>query len=101
MLIDNVYDKTAEIIRYEPGSWGSEDEYIAFENAPCRIRLLSGREQNAGGKLTVVATHRVYMPVVTLTEQDRLTIDGQEYEIVLVNQPTESEHLEVDVLRIQ
>ena len=107
VLINHTFDKTAGILGYQPGLWGEEDLYITVDTTPCRIRMLSGSaggaggERFAGGKLTVIATHRVYISVRTITERDRLMIDGIEYEIVAVNQPSESKHLEIDVLRIQ
>ena len=102
MYAHHIYDKTASILGYTPGTgWGDEDSHVVREQVPCRIRPLSGGERFAGGKETVIATHRVYCPVTDITEADRISIDGVEYKISLVNRPSESEHLELDVLRVQ
>ena len=102
MYAQHVYDKTAIILGYSAGdAWGTEDSHAVRQNVPCRIRPLSGGERFAGGKETVIATHRVYCPVTYVTEADRLLIGGVEYKISLVNRPSESDHLEIDVLRVQ
>jgi head-tail adaptor len=101
MYLHHAYDKTATILEYTAGEWGTEDLYRLGDSVQCRLRPLSGSERFAGGKETVVASHRVYTPVAEISEDDRLEIDGVEYEITLVNRPTESNHYEIDVLRIQ
>lgn len=102
MYAYHLYDKTVGILSYTPGgTWGVEDAYVLSHTVPCRIRPLAGSERFAGGKETVVATHRVYCPVTTITEADRVSIDDMEYKVSLISRPTESNHLEIDVLRVQ
>ena len=101
MYADHTFDKLAEIRDYVGGGWGNEDTYMVSKVARCRIRPISGNERFTGGKTTVIATHRIYMGVQEITVRDRLWIDDIEYEIVLVSRPSESEHLEIDALRIE
>ncbi len=102
MYAHHLYDKTVTILGYAAGAdWGVEDSYSVSHAEPCRIRPLAGSERFAGGKETVVATHRVYCPVTEVTEADRIQVDGVEYKVSLVNRPSESDHLELDVLRVQ
>ena len=102
MYAHHIYDKTASILGYTPGTgWGDEDSYVVSQEVPCRIRPLAGNERFLGGKVTLIASHRVYCPVIDVTEADRIEIDDVTYIIELVNRPSESEHLELDVLRVQ
>ena len=102
MYAHHIYDKTASILGYTPGTgWGDEDSHVVREEVPCRIRPLAGDERFVGGKTTVIASHRVYCPVIDITEADRIEIEGVDYNITLVHRPSESNHLELDVMRIE
>jgi len=50
---------------------------------PCRLETAKGRELKVGAEI-VVADYKLFVDTVDITEQDRLTISGNLYEILLV-----------------
>ena len=66
---------------------------------PCRLQATGAREVVIG-KEVVLADYRLYLPPVSVTERDRVTIDATEYEILAVRRVQNGageHHLECDL----
>ena len=77
-----------------------------LSGVPCRIRLLSGTEVLQYEKINIVATHRIYCTVDSLTtavtNNDTITINTKTYTVQYVNLVDEQTvgipvHYEIDV----
>ncbi len=51
------------------------------------IDALDGDEQLSADKVTLVATHMLFCPVVDITEKDRVKYRGQTYDVKFVDNP--------------
>lgn len=66
-------------------------------DTPCRLMASSGREIKVGAEL-VIADYKLFLGAVDITEQDRVVLDGNTYELLLVQDRadgTNSHHKEV------
>ena len=56
-------------------------DYLVDE--PCRLTTSSGREVKVGAEI-VIADYRLFVEDIDITEQDRVVIGGNIYEVLLV-----------------
>jgi len=56
---------------------------------PCRLISISGREVKIGAEL-VVADYKLFTKDVDITEQDRVSVGGLTYEVLLVEKHSDS-----------
>ncbi len=55
-----------------------------LDNIPCRLTPGTGREVMIGAEV-VIADYKLFLENVTVTEQNRIRMDGIDYEILLVS----------------
>jgi len=75
--------------RYPAG--GVQDDYgnpaeawaVHLPDEPCRLNAGVGRELKIGAEL-VIADYKLFVQDVDITEQDRVIISGNTYEVLLV-----------------
>ncbi len=58
---------------------------------PCALQTLTGRESKAL-KLSAVVTHRIFMRPTDVDKDDRINIDGQKFNVILVEDPMKRGH---------
>jgi hypothetical protein len=88
MSFDSLLCDTCTIKRYTEGA---ADDYGRLaktwanyiEDEPCRLVSAKGREVSVGAKV-VVADYVLFIDNVDVTEQDRVVIDGDTFEILMV-----------------
>ena len=56
---------------------------------PCRLNANRGRELKFGAEI-VVADYELFLDDVDITEQDRVVLDGNTYEVLLVEEYADS-----------
>lgn len=104
MSFEGLLLNTCTVSRYTTGgiddyghavkTWGNH-----LVGQPCRLQATETREVVIG-KEVVLANYRLYLLPVSVTEQDRVTIDGVEYEILAVRRVQNGageHHLECDL----
>jgi len=74
-----------------------------YTDAPCRIQPLGGAEQTIYDKQGVPSTHKLFCETgYSFIEDDTITVNSEEYDIVLVrNIDLMDHHLEVNLRRVK
>jgi len=60
-----------------------------YTDEDCRLVASAGREIKVGAEI-VVADYKLFLGDITITERDRITIDGNVYEVLLVQDYADS-----------
>lgn len=74
-----------------PDPYGHPDLtwHTRYDDKECRLVASTGTELKVGAEI-VVADYKLFLEDVTITEQDRVTIDSKVYEILLVQDYADS-----------
>ena len=88
LLID-----TCTIQRYTEGAKDNYGNPILtwadhLVDEPCRLTTAKGRELKVGAEI-VIADYKLFVESIDVTEQDRIVISGNTYEILLVEDYTD------------
>jgi phosphatidylserine decarboxylase len=94
MSFESLLIDTCTIWRYTPGvvdAYGTPTKtwYSHFADEPCRLMSANGREVQVGA-VVVIADYMLMIGDVDITEQDLVTVDGINYEILLVEEAKDS-----------
>ena len=78
----------SRMVTREDGIGGTSREWTTVTSLPCRVTAKSATERAMSGSKGVEVTHNISLEDTTpVLETDRLTIDGQIYEIKAVLHP--------------
>ena len=104
MSLADLLINTCTVLRYDDGGiddyghpvkeWGDH-----LTEQPCRLMSTSGREINTGTEI-VLANYKLFLPVVDVTERDRIVLNTVTYEVLLVSHiqdGSSAHHLECDL----
>jgi len=89
MAFNDLLNQTCDIARYTSSSvdlYGNpvKSWSTLYDNEPCRLSSSSGREIKVNAEV-VIANYKLFIDdTVGITEQDRVTISGITYEVLLV-----------------
>ena len=95
MSFANLLIHTCTVQRYTEGA---QDDYgnpiltwdlTYIEDEPCRLTASSGKEIKVGAEI-VIADYKLFLDTVDITEQDRVVISGDTYEILSVQDYADS-----------
>lgn len=98
---EGFYNRTATLLRKtttrnELGEF--EETWSAVSTFLARLRTISGSEARVADRITRTASHRLYCDPVSISEADRVQVDGKTYEVVFVDDPHGlGHHLEIDL----
>lgn len=94
------FDVTFKSPIEQPG-WGSEVGYTTLGTVKADVRQLSGEETYRIGRVDNKEMYRVYIeiPDFTITRGDIAEVDGTNYNIERVYQPSATDFLQIDVFR--
>lgn len=99
--ITDFYNQEFSVLRasvLENGIGGFSTEWTAVAEGLCRLRPMTGTEQESGDKKTVFGSHRLYCAPLDVTETDRIRVDYQEYDILWIKNPMSmGNHLEIEL----
>jgi head-tail adaptor len=99
-MIQGYYNKQATLYRpvITEVSGSPVEIFAAVGGAfPCGIDAKSGRERVQRDKVDEVAEYVIFTDIRDIRAQDRIKIDGVDYEVVFVDDPcVMGHHLEID-----